>query len=1096
MAATLHLALLGDLRVTLNESPVTGFVSGKVQALLCYLAVTRRPHQRSALAALFWGDQPEEAAATNLRQALANLRRLLEPYLLINRQTVAFNTAAPYLLDVDAFQGELQRLDALEASSRTRAGLSPEVLSHLQRAVDLYTGDFLQGFRVRDAPAFDEWALAQQERLRELALRALDRLAMAHMARGEYTAAMAATARLLAVDPWREEAHRQLMLLLARTGQRQAALLQYERCRRVLEHELGVEPMPETLALYEQIRASLAEPRRPIVLPGTSFVGREAERSMLQQLLADPQYRLITIVGPGGAGKSRLALQVAADYQQRYLHGAIGVLLANVTSGALLVSGIAGALGLTFERQSPPAEQLIDYLREKELLLVLDNFEHLVEVGSDLIAAIIARAPSVQVLVTSRERLRLQEEWLLELEGLVVPAAVGAEGVEQGSAVRLFAERARRIQPSFEVRDADAEHVLAICRLVDGLPLAIELAAGATRSFTPAEIAREIGHNRDFLHTNLRNVPERQRSMRATFEYSWKLLSSAEQTTYRQLSVFRGGFDRAGAAGVASATAALLTALADKSLLRRDEAGRYDLHDLLRDYAHEKLMLVPDEYVATRGRHLRHVGAALQRQTALLRGPDQRVALDAIGAEIENVRHAWQWAIEQADLDTIDAALEGCFQFYELRGLFQEGAGAFDVAAVSLTAHRAGEDREQGVVDRLLARQAVLVHRLGQYEQARGLLLRSLASARGRDDHPEIGFCLNHLGYVAYNLGAYPEARRLFEESLASYRAIDDRWGMAAALTNLGLIGTSAERAALLQQSLELCRAISDQHTTARVLNNLGGVRADQGHYAEARAMFEQSITIFEQIGYRRGAAYALYQLSSVYSYAGDFAAAWGCAQRGLALFETIGDRRGIALCHISLGMLASDRGEYEQARHLLHAALALCDELGDRYLRVYTLDQLGAVERAEGKLAQSEAYHRAALAIARDLGNEPTAVVLVSLAGVVAQAGDRLQACEHWLEALALAVEQQFGSVMADAVLGLATHLDEKDSAQAIELLQAVVDHPASYFTTRDEARRRLDSLLARLPQDSTMPTPWRACSSTLESIAARLLAQRSAIP
>ena len=430
MAKTLRLELLGGLRVTLDGTPVVGFISSPVPALLCYLAITGIPQFRPALAALLWSDLPEVDAATNLRQVLVNLRHLLDPYLLVTRQTVAFNRDRAYWLDVEHFEAHLA------------AGFATGDLQRLRAAVTLYRGDFLQGFAVRDAPAFDEWALAEQQRLRERTLHALHVLAVQHTGRGEYAAGIDYTTRLLALDPWREEAHRQLMVLLARSGQRHAALAQYATCRRVLQEELGVEPAEETTALYKRIQAAGAASRHNLPPQPTPLVGRHEELPEIARRLADPACRLVTIVGPGGTGKTRLALQAAAEAVETFLDGIYFVPLAAVSSAESLVSTLAGVLKSPFASGVDPRLQLLNYLRERELLLVLDNFEHLIEAGAGLLIDILQQAPEVKLLVTSRERLTLQEEWLFELEGLTFRACAPDEEFERYSAVQLFVQRA------------------------------------------------------------------------------------------------------------------------------------------------------------------------------------------------------------------------------------------------------------------------------------------------------------------------------------------------------------------------------------------------------------------------------------------------------------------------------------------------------------------------------------------------------------------------------------------------------------------------------------------------------------------------------
>src|SRR6266545_4062733 len=395
----------------------------------------------------------------------------------------------------------------------------------------------------------------------------------------------------------REASHRQLMRLLAFSGQRSAALAQYATCRRVLDEELGVAPEEETTALYARIQrgADVASPSaaRPsdnlaAHTPLTPLIGREGELAQLAERLEDRNCRLLTLIGPGGIGKTRLALQIASGLRGSFRDGVYFVPLAALNAADMLVPAIASALGFALHGLADPKAQLLAYLRTKDMLLVLDNFEQVLD-GADVLSDLIQAAPGVVVLATSREPLHLRVEWLMDLDGLPVPQDVEASSVERSSAVQLFVQTARRMQADFALSPATSPSVVRICQLVAGTPLAIELAAAWVRSQSCVEIARALEQSLEQLATTMRDVPARHRSMRAVFEHSWRLLSDAEQGVLRRLAVFRGGMEADAAEQVAGATSSLLAALVDKSLLRRNGAGRYDLHELVRQYAGEQL---------------------------------------------------------------------------------------------------------------------------------------------------------------------------------------------------------------------------------------------------------------------------------------------------------------------------------------------------------------------------------------------------------------------------------------------------------------------------------------------------------------------------
>ena len=530
LAEMLDLVLLGAPQLLLNGNPITDFKTKKAQALLYYLAVTGRSHARAVLAALLWGDLTETKARVNLSTALSELRRVVGDHIVAKGQQIRFDRESRYWLDVEFLESSLTDL---------AAGKNTEPL---RRAVDLYRGDFLEGFYVRNAADFESWLLAERDRLRALAVQALRTLSTSLAHQEEWPQAIGYTKRLLTIEPWREEAHRELMRLYARAGQQAAAMRHYKVCVETLEEELGVRPAKETTELFEAIRSrrfpafphSQQEGRviaavaavgtaqiRPSNLPvqPTPFVGREQELTNILDRLQDPECRLLTLVGPGGIGKTRLAIETAQrltsslPVQDGFAQGIFFVSLQPVGSVSGVVSAIAEMTNFQFHSDAPPREQLIDYLRSKCMLLVLDNFEQLLA-GADLVSDILASAQGVKILVTSREALKLREEWFHPITGMRFSKDKedGQQPVPNYDAVRLFVQHARRAQPRFSLMQ-EQEHVLRICRLVDGMPLGIELAAAWLKVLTSAQVAGEIDRGLEILTARHQDLPERHRSM-------------------------------------------------------------------------------------------------------------------------------------------------------------------------------------------------------------------------------------------------------------------------------------------------------------------------------------------------------------------------------------------------------------------------------------------------------------------------------------------------------------------------------------------------------------------------------------------------------
>ncbi len=680
----LSIRLLGSWQTSLNDQPLIGFESDKVRALLAYLAVeSDHPHRREALAGLLWPERPEYNARRCLNQALCDLRRVVGdrtasfPLLIVTRQTVQLNPASEHMLDVAAF-GAL--LDACQQHSHSSLLDCALCLDRLQQALALYEGDFMKGFSVGDSSAFEEWAMLQREHLGQRVMETLRHLADGYERRGALEQALRYARRQVELDPWREEAQRQVMHLLAATGERGAALAQYEACRRALAAELGIEPEMGTTALYQQIRDGKAGaiieapfPGQPVgVGPGvrsavvpphnlpaalTPLIGREKELDELRQRLQDPTCRLLTIAGLGGVGKTRLALEVAGECCTSLRLGAFPdgiyvIPLAEVQSAIEIPSAVAAAIGLSpatlEDSEAVFRQRLLNHVRRKRMLLLLDSLEHLPD-GVGVLTEILEQAPETKIVVTSRERLHLLGEQLLILAGLPYPQGQEAGPSEACStpAARLFLTTAWRVCPHFEPTQEDLMGIAHICREVEGLPLAIIMAAGQMEAMSPSEIAAAIDCGLDILQIDCRDVPERQRSMRRVFDRCWALMGEQQHEALRGLSVFHGGFTGAAARQVVGVTPRELADLVSRSCLYHWPDGRFAMHSLLRQYMADKLARVPDVGRAMHERHCAYYAAVLERWGPDLRGGRQQQVLDGMEFEIDNVRAAWQWAVQE-----------------------------------------------------------------------------------------------------------------------------------------------------------------------------------------------------------------------------------------------------------------------------------------------------------------------------------------------------------------------------------------------------------------------------------------------------------------
>jgi predicted ATPase/DNA-binding SARP family transcriptional activator len=604
--ARLYIYLLGPFHATLRDKPVV-FDYDKVRALLAYLTIeSDRPVHREKLAALLWPEASQQAAHNGLRQALSKLRSALSdreeefPFLLTQRDTIQFNPHADVWVDVWAFSQEFRE----SAGHRHRRLEICSTCAYLQsQACELYRGDFLEWLSIPDSSVFEEWATIKRERLRRQALGALIRLAGYYERMGDYTHVQAYASRQLELDPLSEEAHCQMICALAAVGQRSQAITHFKAFSRMLEDELGMRPSIETTNLVERIKAGTGESYREnvsgitgltisgLLMPATPLAGRVVELVELQAWLENLDRRLITIAGPGGIGKTRLAIAVALAQQVTFTHGVVFVNLARFSSAESFLPAVAEGFHLLAEANDLALLEalLVDYLRKKEVLLVLDSFEYVLD-SRPALERLLEQAPGLVVLVTSRVHLNLTAEWIFELGGLEIPPVTVEEEIEEYSAVALFLQTARRVRPDFNLASQDHHWVREICCLVQGMPLAIILAAHWVRLLSCQEIAHEIHTSLDFLAASTKGASERHTSVRAVFDQSWRMLEEEDQRVFRRLSVFRGGFDRHAAQEVAGARLEILAKLVDQSFLVNVFEGRYDCHDLLRQYALEKLV--------------------------------------------------------------------------------------------------------------------------------------------------------------------------------------------------------------------------------------------------------------------------------------------------------------------------------------------------------------------------------------------------------------------------------------------------------------------------------------------------------------------------
>ncbi|MEP7188612.1 MAG: tetratricopeptide repeat protein, partial [Roseiflexaceae bacterium] len=614
------------------------------------------------------------------------------------------------------------------------------------------------------------------------------------------------------------------------------------------------------------------------------FVGRTNELADITARLVDPECRLLTLTGLGGSGKTRLAIEAATVVAARFPHGTIFVGLQSLTRSDLLVPTIAQAVGLTSYSEGDLQPQLLDYLRDKTLLLILDNFEHVLD-GATFVTTMLAYAPGVTVLVTSREALRLREEWLYPLKGMATPPSVYVTSLEDYDAVQLFLYHARRVQPHFDPAN-DHESIIRICTMTAGLPLAIELAAAWLKGLSIAHIAHEMQRNLDFLSTTTRNVEERHRSMRAVFDQSWRLLSENERLIFARLSVFPGGFAGEAAEQVAEASFSCLAALVEKSLVQLDSADRFGIHELLRQYGMEQLEAY-GETEATYARYSQFFAQLMLRHEAALQQPQQLETMQAIERDFDNIRLAWEWSATNQHATHLHTMLNGLYLFGFLGTRYRETITLFQD-----TLDRSAVDAP--LRSRLLARRWGYLHWWYQedYQEAVTRIEQALAIARAENDEFEIAFSQLMAAYALNNMQRYAEALPHLETSKVLFEALNEPYYLCWVLHRLGYVHSNLNNLdkaiEYTEQSLALARVTHNRVALVICLYNLGSDYILNSDYVKGRQYCAEAFHVATETGHQGQIAHALSLLALCAFCQGDYTTCQEYAERSRTITEDI----------------------------------------------------------------------------------------------------------------------------------------------------------------------------------------------------------------
>lgn len=1099
--AQLKLFLLGTPIIQIDEQEIFGFNTRKDRALLAYLAVTGRSHIREHLAGLLWSDLPESKALRNLRHTLSHLRKVIGPAWIKAEHSVSLTQNLQWQVDVQILRSVIGDFTKLSTDQ-----ISQQRVDALYAILNLYRGEFLQGFYLQKAGLFEEWVVSLREELHLLALQGLELVAQYDLTHGRYEQGLAATRRLLQLDSWSEIGHRLLMKLLALSGQRAAALAHYEQCRQLLADELGIEPMAETKALYLLIQLGTFShvhlPEEPVVSVATSptnattsnslaiphnlltplatFIGRTNELAFINERLAAADCRLLTITGPGGIGKSSLALaagrRLLDSPDTPFPDGIFFVALAdievamesradNANLGMSIVTSIAESIGCQFQENQPVQLQLQAYLQPRRLLLILDNFEQFVA-HTDLIVTLLSQAPHVTMLLTSRLRLNVQGETTLPLKGLSLPSADLSQSRSFASstplapnasphlnrssngggasfyqdfawqtseAVALFVERAQCLEPSFTMNAATIGPVVEICQAVEGLPLALEMIAAWVNLYTWTEIVEKLTeqkHDDELLISHFSDQPKRHRTLQKVFDDSWTLLHTEGQWALARLSIFNHHFTRKAALTIAEITLSDLFHLRNHSLLQIDADNNYSLHPLIKQFAMQKWQLLtqhqPQQHSLLQQAHSHYYLHEVATLTTV-RGEAVLAAIRVYQKDHTEIVRAWHWAAQQQDRTLLQQSMTGLFRYLELTNQTKEGKELFNKISV--------EVNDPTIIWMQVA-QCHFMRRLAEYDQAHKRLQELLPILLAARD----------------------------QQNTSSHQVVDAP-GFTSGFTLL--------------------------HTHTFALLVLGWAHYEQGDYDAAHHCFATAYSQAETVADPPQAIEMRNGLGAVAFSTKEYAIAYQHYQAALTLARQQADLHYIAIILGNLAALAQATNAYGEAERYLQMRLQIDQQTQNARQMAVSYQRLGQLALARDAYATAETHFRKSLTYFEQLGHSPeVAHVLLDLSKSLLRQNQLYQAEVDCLRSLQWSIQAQMTPRVVAALTLLAEiQIEQGQKEKAAILLQMVKQSPQISAVTWKTVQKLHALLTAELGEDMIMRISQESMEMALQTFGLQLL-------
>ncbi|MFU8772307.1 MAG: BTAD domain-containing putative transcriptional regulator, partial [Anaerolineales bacterium] len=948
----LEIGTLGGLSIRLDGQFVEGIGLRKAEALLVYLIAEGGEQKRESLANMFWSESSQEQSARSLRVALSILRKKFADYLDISRESVTVRQNTTIALDINDLETKC-------------------AFGQMDEALALYRGEFLQGFHVQDSPDFEDWVRFKQTHLLINLTEGLHSAISEAIEIGDYSKGCSLANRLLFLDPLNELAYRRSMLLYALQGQRSNALAQYEKYRSQLMEDLGSEPSREMSDLYEKVLhgedlTPFLRDIAPFHLPApqTSFIGRELELRHINALIHDPACRLLTLMGPGGSGKTRLALRIARAVLRLFPDGIWFIPFEGCFTEDHIITTIS--YGLQFEGDSITStqmdlkNQLLNYLRKRSILLVMDGFEHLAD-HAEIFSDILESAPRVKLLVTSRQRLGLEAEWTYSIQGLSTSNNAEQTGSEDSDATRLFIERARQVKLDFTPSSQDRQNIAHICQIVEGLPLGIELAASWLSSLSLTEIAAEIDKTVDFLSRPMGNASEKHHSLYGVFERSWSRLTVDQREIYAKLSVFPAAFDRLAAEEITGANVQQLSQFVDMSLLKRDVSGYYSLHNLLKQFAKDKLHQKKMDVDHIHEKFSCYYANFLTNQKALLMSAAMVNARQVIRQEFDNIRAAIYWATIHWDVQIIRPLYHALIIYYTVHN-WQEGLDTFR----DLSHQRMEFLIVRGVPDPAIdhifliasIHYAFVLSNIGQIEESEQIARDCLEPLRKFGFKEELSECMQILGLDASFKGDYESAKTYLEKAvLVGHECDFEIWPIF--LLWLGhtqfLLGEYEQGLLSIGKVYEVYDRMGSQWGKAFALSKIGMAYDGLKKHHKAIGYHQESLEIFEKIGNQAGIGYALSRMSLSAWFLGDYVQAAQLGLRGLEAFNDLGHSWGIGVSWCRVGFSYLGLGDTDTARRYFKDALLQSTRNQMMPLRLYALLGLACVQTQWGNWAAAK---------------------------------------------------------------------------------------------------------------------------------------------